>query len=130
MRNEKSCGCIIINDGKVLLIEQANTGTYNFPKGHMNPGETEIETATREVKEETNLDVIINSKLRFSLSYVQKNIINKEVVYYVAKAININEIKAQEKEIKQMIWVDINKVYDTLTFDNLKEIWNNVLKKI
>ena len=57
-------------------------------------------------------------------------IFNIEVVYYLANAININEIKAQEKEIKQMICVDINKVYDALTFDNLKEIWNNVLKKI
>ena len=127
MKNEKSCGCIIVNDEKVLLVEQVNSGTYNFPKGHMNPGETEIETAIREVKEETNLDVIINDQLRFPLSYVQKGTINKEVVYYVASITNINDLKPQIKEINKMLWVNIDKVYDTLTFDNLKNIWKDVL---
>ena len=127
MKNEKSCGCIIVNDEKILLVEQVNSGTYNFPKGHMNPGETEIETAIREVKEETNLDVIINDQLRFPLSYVQKGTINKEVVYYVASITNINDLKPQIKEINKMLWVNIDKVYDTLTFDNLKNIWKDVL---
>ena len=54
--NEKSCGCIIIDKDRVLLVKH-NAGHWDFPKGHMEDGETEIETAIREVKEETNLDV-------------------------------------------------------------------------
>ena len=49
---EKSCGCIIINKNKVLLIKQTK-GHWGFPKGHVEKDETEIETAIREVKEET-----------------------------------------------------------------------------
>ena len=52
---EKSCGCIIINKNKVLLIKQTK-GHWGFPKGHVEKDETEIETAIREVKEETNIN--------------------------------------------------------------------------
>ena len=42
---EKSCGCIIINKNKVLLIKQTK-GHWGFPKGHIEKDETEIETGT------------------------------------------------------------------------------------
>ena len=54
MKHEKSCGCIIIEDKKVLLIKQTN-GIWGFPKGHVEENETELQTAEREVKEETGL---------------------------------------------------------------------------
>ena len=50
---EKSFVCIITKDNKVLLIKQTK-GHWGFPKGHVEKNETEIETAIREVKEETN----------------------------------------------------------------------------
>ena len=56
MKHEKSCGCIIIEDKKVLLIKQTN-GIWGFPKGHVEKNETELQTAEREVKEETGLDI-------------------------------------------------------------------------
>ena len=39
-KKEKSCGCIIIENDKVLLIQQVK-GHWGFPKGHMEKGETE-----------------------------------------------------------------------------------------
>ena len=41
MNYEKSCGAIIIDDDKVLLIKQGN-GDWGFPKGHMIDGESEF----------------------------------------------------------------------------------------
>ena len=69
LKKEKSCGCVIIENDKVLLIKQIQ-GNWGFPKGHMEVGETEVETAIREVKEETNLDVEINENKRYTLEYV------------------------------------------------------------
>ena len=40
---EKSCGCIIIEDGKTLLIND-NNNNWGFPKGHAEGNETEQET--------------------------------------------------------------------------------------
>ena len=128
MIKEKSCGTIIIDDDKVLIIKQKQ-GFYGFPKGHIEKNETEVETAIRETKEETNIDVLIDETKRYSLNYVIDNKIDKEVVYYLAKPLNKNIIK-QESEINDILWVDIDKVIDILTFDNLKELWKKVLKEI
>ena len=128
MIKEKSCGTIIIDDDKVLIIKQKQ-GFYGFPKGHMEKNETEVETAIRETKEETNLDVLTDETKRYSLNYVIDNKIDKEVVYYLAKPLNKNIIK-QESEINDILWIDIDKVIDILTFDNLKELWKKVLKEI
>ena len=128
MIKEKSCGTIIIDDDKVLIIKQKQ-GFYGFPKGHMEKNETEVETAIRETKEETNIDVLIDETKRYSLNYVIDNKIDKEVVYYLAKPLNKNIIK-QESEINDILWIDIDKVIDILTFDNLKELWKKVLKEI
>ena len=129
MRQEKSCGTIVINDNKVLVIRQKQ-GFWGFPKGHIEEGESEIQTAIRETKEETNLDVVIEDETRFCLNYIiEDKQINKYVVYFIAKAIN-NDVKLQIEEIDDIAWVDIEKVEDILTFDNLQELWEVVLNKV
>ena len=128
MKKEKSCGAIIINDGKVLLIHQ-NNDVWGFPKGHGEGNETEVETAIREVKEETNLDIEIDSSKRYSIHYLVKENVPKEVIYFLAKPIgNINLIK-QDSEIKEAYFEDIDKVIDVLTHDNLKDMWKQVLEE-
>ncbi len=128
MKKEKSCGTICISDEKVLVIRQKQ-GFYGFPKGHVEEDETEVETAIRETKEETNIDVLVDESLRFSLSYVVNDIIDKEVVYFIAKPQNEN-IRIQESELLDATWVDIDDVYNILTFYNLKNLWKDVLTKI
>lgn len=128
MKKEKSCGTICINNGKVLIIKQMQ-GFYGFPKGHVEIGETEVETAIRETKEETNIDVVVDENLRFSLSYIVNNNIDKEVVYFVAKPLN-SSITIQESELLDAKWIDIEDVESIITFDNLRNLWNEVLKKI
>lgn len=130
MAYEKACGTIVINDGKVLVIKQKQ-GFWGFPKGHMEQGESEIQTAIRETKEETNLDVIIENKTRFCLNYIIENKnINKEVVYYIAKVDGKINIKPQIEEVNSIAWIDIDKVEAILTFDNLKELWKNVITQL
>lgn len=128
MKKEKSCGTICISDEKVLVIRQKQ-GFYGFPKGHVEEDETEVETAIRETKEETNIDVLVDESLRFSLSYIVNDTIDKEVVYFIAKPQNEN-IRIQESELLDATWVDIDDVYNILTFYNLKNLWKDVLTKI
>lgn len=130
MKHEKACGTIVINDNKVLVIQQKQ-GFWGFPKGHMEQGKNEIETAIRETKEETNLDVIIEDKTRFCLTYfIEDKNIHKEVVYFVAKVDGKVDIKPQIEEVNSIAWIDIAKVEDILTFDNLKELWERILNHI
>lgn len=129
MKKEKACGTIIIDNNKVLLIRQKQ-GFYGFPKGHVEGNETEVETAIRETKEETNLDVVVDESKRFEISYIVNDNIDKNVVYFLAKLTVENKVVAQEEEINEVIWVDIDKAGDILTFDNLKELWKEVLKEV
>lgn len=123
---EKSCGAIIFNEDKVLVVKQTS-GFYGFPKGHVEIGETEKETAIREVKEETGLDIKIISDKRYTQSYIVKENVHKDVVFFIAKLENNNE-KRQVEEIEEILWIDINEVENILTYDSLKELWKEVKK--
>jgi len=125
---EKSCGCIIFDGDKVLVVKQRSC-IYGFPKGHVEEGETEIMTAIRETKEEVGLDVYVDPNLRFTINYLVKEDKLKEVVYFVSFLKNNNDVIIQEEEIDSYMWVDIDEVYDILTFDNLKNLWNEALEK-
>jgi len=125
MNYEKSCGAIVFHKNKVLVVKH-NAGHISFPKGHVEKNESEIETAIREVKEETNIDIEIISDLRFPTFYQPKENTIKEVIFFVAKAINIDTI-AQETEIESIEWLDINKVGQMLTHEDTKQLWKEVL---
>ena len=102
LRKEKCCGGIIIENNKVLLVYEKNRNFWGFPKGHMEKGENEIETALREVKEEVGLDVeIIDKEKRYILNYIIRDEIDKTTVLYLAIPKN-KEIVMQESEIEKV----------------------------
>lgn len=89
---ERSAGAIVYHENnlrKYLLLKQSS-GQWGFPKGNIEAGEDEIETAEREVKEETGLEELKFIKgFRKEISYFYKRdgkTIYKKVVYFLAKA--------------------------------------------
>ena len=89
MNHEKSCGAVVFirEQGEIqYLLVEAHDGVYGFPKGHVEGSETEHETALREIKEETGLEVTILDGFRESESYAIKGKVDtvKEVIYFVA----------------------------------------------
>lgn len=123
MKVEKSCGAFVLDNDKVLVIKQKKLGNYGFPKGHMEPNETEKETSIREVKEETGVDIEIISDKRYFISYPKDENTNKEVVYFLAKLKNKDNEKNQEEEISEILWLNINDVQNIITFENMKALW-------
>lgn len=125
MTFEKSCGAIVYRkhhgNTEILLIKHLNSGHWSFPKGHVEEGETEIETALREIKEETNIDVMIDPTFRETVTYFPKKETQKIVVYFIAKAKNY-DFTPQESEIADIKWVDICYAASLLTYENDKTI--------
>lgn len=126
MINEKSAGCIIIENEKILLVKQTS-GNWGFPKGHLEKGESETEAAIRETKEETNLDVtILDENKRYSIEYDTNNGTHKEAVYFLAKKTS-NNITRQESEITEIKWFNFEEAIETISFENAKELLKKVL---
>lgn len=126
MKNEKACGAVIENDGKILMIFQ-NNGFWGFPKGHVEENETEAETAVREIFEETGLWVAINEDNRFEFSYdIKDKNIHKTVVLFTAKLVDDSKMKRQDEEISEMRWVEREEVENLLTFNDWKEVWQKI----
>ncbi len=125
MINEKSCGAIVFRkfhgNTEILLIKHVNSGHWSFPKGHVEENETEIETAVREIKEETGIDVIIDPTFRETVSYSPRKDTQKIVVYFIAKARNY-DYSPQEEEIAEIRWVEIGRASSILTYENDRSI--------
>lgn len=127
MQYEKSCGAIVYRkfhgNIELLLIKNANGGHWSFPKGHVEAGETEEETAIREIKEETGIDVILDNSFRKVITYTPKKDITKDVIYFIAKAVSY-DYTPQEEEISQIKWVEINHANSILSYDNDRQLVN------
>jgi len=127
MLDEKSCGALVYRkyhgNTEILLIKHINSGHWSFPKGHVEEGETEIETAMREIKEETGIDVIIDQSFREIVTYSPRRDTHKEVVYFIAKAKN-TDYTPQEDEIADIKWVEIGRAGSVLAYENDKSIVN------
>ena len=104
MKKEKSCGAVTFcfRDNVIYyLIEHMALGHYSLPKGHVEENETEIETAKREIKEETNLEVIIDNNFRQVITYSPYEGIIKDVVFFVAE-IKSGDIISQLSEVSDI----------------------------
>ena len=127
MQYEKSCGALVFRkyhgNTELLLIKHANGGHWSFPKGHMEPGETEVDTAQREVMEETGIDIMIDTSFRETVSYSPKKDTMKDVVYFLAMAKNFN-FTPQPEEISQIRWVEICLAHNVLSYDNDRQLVN------
>ncbi len=125
MQYEKSCGAIIYRkfhgNTELLLIKNQNGGHWSFPKGHVEAGETEEETAVREIKEETGIDVILDTSFRRVITYLPKKEVTKDVVYFLAKATSYDYVP-QEEEIAKIKWVEINHAATMLSYDNDRQL--------
>ena len=106
MKYEKSCGAVIFRFDevwKVLLIRHVKGRHISFPKGHVEPGETEAETAEREIREETGLRVQVDTGFRAENTYMVRADTEKLVVYFIAVARN-QPLTPQRGEVREVAW--------------------------
>lgn len=112
MKHIRSCGCILVADSKALLISSYNNiGSifWSFPKGQQEKDETDFETAIRETKEETGLNVkIIDNHPMKVGHFIEHKTSYKEIVFYLSEVTG-RYLKRQEDEIKEAKWISIGK---------------------
>ena len=120
-RFEKSCGVLpyrIANgQQEFLLVYETFSKCWSLPKGHMEPGETEEQTALRELFEETGLPAKLDTSRSAAIEYPISSVARKQVVFYLGEV--ADEPKVREGEIDQYKWVTAGEFKDYLFPDTV-----------
>ena len=121
---EKSCGAVIYavsNDKRLYLVERMKVGHFSLCKGHVESGETEHETAAREIMEETSLSVRFIDGFRETTEYSPRPGTMKTVVFFLAESDSTFTVP-QECEVSEILWMDISSAVGTLTHESDRRI--------
>jgi 8-oxo-dGTP pyrophosphatase MutT (NUDIX family) len=128
---QKAGAVIISRDDpkKMLLLYRAgpNYNDWTFSKGHMEPDESREDTARREVKEETGLDIEIIAPLP-DRQYTTGNDHPAVVHFFLARSRDDSKIRPEPGfPDNKLEWVAIDEVETILSFDNMKEYFRSIL---
>lgn len=133
MKREKSCGALVIRKNgeayDLVLLRHRFGGHWSFPKGHVEAGETERQTALREVKEETGLTIRLYDGFRESVEYFPQAGVKKQVVYFLGEALG-DELVRQEEEISELRWAPLLEAGELVTFANDKRLIRLAKKRL
>ncbi|MDR1401203.1 MAG: NUDIX domain-containing protein [Endomicrobium sp.] len=136
MFKEFSCGAIVYKmqnaEPVFLLVNSKRDRLWGFPKGHVEKGETELGTATREIFEETGI-----SRIKFIDGFRQEDVyvinnllgdlegcrVKKHSVYFLALALE-DALDFDKNEISKFGWFDLKQALDLLYFVNQRKFVN------
>jgi 8-oxo-dGTP diphosphatase len=124
-RNAKPCaGALVERDGRVLLVRRANDpyrGAWDIPGGFCDGHEHPQDTARREVREETGLDVLIGDLLGIWLDHYGEPRAGEPStstlnIYYLAKARRVPQLAIDPDEVLEVGWFDRDELPSDLAF--------------
>ncbi|MBQ4062154.1 MAG: NUDIX domain-containing protein [Christensenellaceae bacterium] len=126
MKHERSCGTVLFTmiDGRVhyLLIRSRINGSCGFPKGHIERGETEMQTALRETWEETSIKANIIDGFVRKMRYKMGRNREKTVTFFLADYSDQAPGHNPGFEYNDYLLLPFDEAYETLTFDNTKAL--------
>lgn len=111
------------DDAEVVLAGRDSDQTWVFPKGTPDDGETVEETALREVREETGLEVDILRPLG-NLDYwfaVPGERVHKVVHFFLMRAVG-GDVSRHDHEYDHVRWVSVAEARRLLSFDTYREM--------
>ena len=127
MPKEKSVGAVVFSMGEeepLFLLLHYGAGHWDFPKGHVEAGETEPQTMHRELEEETGLtDIVAAEGFRKPTSYFFRSkgeTVFKEAVFYLIEAKSTDvRISHEHKGFK---WLPFDDALQLITYKNSKDV--------
>jgi len=114
---------------QVALVYRKKYDDYSFPKGHQEEDETLLECAIRETEEETQRLPEILTQLP-TLNYIDSKGDDCTAYWYLARDLGQCHKQFDEDLQHEVVWLDYDKVEDKLSYDNLKQLWNEAKEKI
>ena len=107
-------GGVIEKEGKVLLVQEKQEkcyGKWNLPAGHLDPNESIMQGAIREIKEETGCDVELTGVTSIANRILENDIM--VTIVFSTKLIN-ETIKIDPTEILDVKWWNIEDILNNM----------------
>ena len=121
---ERSCGTVLFrvvdNTVQYLIIRSIKTGFCGLPKGHMEEGESEEQTAIRETWEETSVRPEFIDGFRTQTEYNLKNGNTKKVVFFLANYEGQTPAHNEGFENLEYLSLPFEKAYEVLSLTKMK----------
>ncbi len=130
-----SCGGVVIYRGKILALYKSYKNRYEgwvLPKGTVEQGETHIQTALREVREEAGVKASVVKyigKSHYNFT-VPEDIVTKEVHWYLMTADNYHSRPQREEFFVDSGYYKFHEIYHLLRFSNEKQIVEKSISRI
>ena len=118
-----SAGGVVYRDNggraEVVICGRASPRTWGLPKGTPNPGESREQTALREVREETGLEVEIDRFVgTVEYWFFRAAVRCHKTVYYYLMSPTGGDLSLHDHEFDEVRWLPVSKALEALTYDN------------
>ncbi|MBF0503954.1 MAG: NUDIX hydrolase [Candidatus Omnitrophica bacterium] len=131
-----STGGVVINpQGQVLLVNQ-NSRTWSLPKGHVEAGEDPLETASREIMEESGVGALhfiqmlgVYGRYKIGISGGEDKKEWKVICFFLFKT-RQNDLAPRDPSNPQARWVDCDQVENLLTHPKDKAFFKSIRSQI
>ena len=130
MPDEVSAAVVLFRgkkEGRKYLVLHYEEGHWDFPKGHIEAGESEKDAAERECMEETGIrriSFVPGFRERIEYTYMREGRPSLKEVYYLLAGTGEEEVTIS-REHTGFAWLGFGEALETLTYDNAR----NVLRK-
>lgn len=131
-RRSIAAGGVVLRYGEreieVALLGRVNDGSWVFPKGTPTAGESLMETALREVREETGLDVrIIRPLGEMTYSFAAAGERVHKIVHFFLMEATGGDPSLHDAEYDEVRWVTVPEARRMLTFDTYRDVLDRAL---
>ena len=131
IEREASYGGVVVRDGDVLVITPAGRpDVCTLPKGGANAGESKEQTAAREVREETGVQVRVVERLGDVEYWYRRSgrRVFKTVGFYLCDFVS-GDTADHDHEVDDARWVPLEQARTALTYPGERRIIERVLSK-
>jgi 8-oxo-dGTP pyrophosphatase MutT (NUDIX family) len=131
IERERSYGGVVVRDGEVLLIVPAGRPqVLTLPKGGADPGESEEETATREVREETGVEARVVERLGDVEYWYRRGGLRvfKTVGFFLCDYVS-GDTADHDHEVDEARWIPLERAVAELTYPGERRIVERALSK-
>ena len=127
----KKAGCILLNleNKTIALVYREKQKDYSFPKGHLEGEESLITCAIRETAEETKFNCeLLEDEPVYNENNITPSGENVKMYYFISKYTGLSDNTSDDTH--PTFWIPYEDVYETLSYDSLKKVWNSEKDKV